>query len=221
MQKPLVGLAVAVLALCCAVPSSATSIVIAGNSTRGTGDGSGTWNVTSDLGGTTSLSYNGGSAAVFGLGNGVSIQLACDNNTGPCAVGSGSQIDYLFQIPTSQISGGTVTFNNFTFGSLTGVTSFFCNQGGGNGPGFLCSTLPNNGSGISINAALNGTTLTFSISGSLSGVTSLTFVLPYSNTNSTLSGPTLAGSTAVPEPASVFLVGSGLAALISRRKRKA
>jgi len=228
MEKRFLGLAISVLAICYSIPGSATSITIAGNSSHGTGDGSGTWNVTSDLGTTTQLTYDGGSSAGIDLGNGISLQLVCNaaNSGGSCALGNGNPIDYLFQVPVSQLSNGTITFNNFISPTALPLTvqSLYCDESEGNGPGALCSMLPNNGAGITIDGTLNGTTLMLSVGGDLTNVTDVTFQLPDSNLSPTLSGPTMAGVTTVPEgfpePASVLVVGSGLLVLISRRFKR-
>jgi len=199
----------------CLASTSASGITIKGNSSHGIGNGNGSWNVTSLLGSTTSLSYGGGSASVFSLGNGTYEQLACDDGSS-CTLGDGTQIDVLFQIPASQIQGGTVTFNNFTFGSASGVQLLACDQSTSFQPGFLCSS---GGLGLSVtNVSLVGTTLTFS--GFPSGVNSFTFLLPYANTGANYSGPTLGAAASVPEPSSVILVGSGLLAGLFRRLKR-
>jgi len=200
-------------------PAFATSIKIRGNSSEGIGTGSGSWNISGLLGSTTALNYNTAnvypSASVLSLGNGAFEQLSCSSNS-QCAVGDGTPLDFLFQVPVTQIKNGTITFTNFT-GSIADVFSQSCDGGDFQGPGFLCSTFANGTGNLSIDGNLNGKTLTLTISGSLQNISSLTFLLQEANDSSTLSGPRLA---AVPEPASISLVGSGLAAIFVRRRSR-
>src|SRR5205823_5644895 len=112
------GLVVLALALGLgSVPALATHIPLRGNSSEGIDTGVGSWNITSVLGATTLLNYNTANnysaAPVFSLGNGSFEQIACSSNS-QCSVGDGTALDFLFQVPVTQIKNGTITFTNFT-----------------------------------------------------------------------------------------------------------
>jgi hypothetical protein len=179
-----------------------TAVAIKGNSIHGIGDGSGSWNVTASFLGvsTTTLAYNTlftGSqqeAPVYALANSVYEQLGCTSNAS-CNVGDGTPVDFMFQIPVSQIQGGLVTFTNFT-GTLPTLEIESCDGPStlSEGPGFLCTTYPSGTGNLSVGACLSGTTLTFMLSGSLTSLGSVTFLLQYPNTAATLSAPTMAAT---------------------------
>jgi hypothetical protein len=87
-----------------------------------------------------------------------------------------------------------VTFNNFT-GSLSALEIESCSNptqfAGNPGPGFLCTTYPSGTGNLSVNACQTGTTLTFTLTGSLTNLGSVSFLMQYPNNNSSVSGPTL------------------------------
>src|SRR5438270_2509217 len=184
-----------------AVPALAV-IPIKGNSSHGIGNGSNSWNVTGNFLGvsTTSLAYNtlfpdGQQASeVYDLGNGVSEQVDCTSNQS-CNVGDTTPVDFIFQIPVSQIKDGMVTFTSYQ-GPVSALEVESCSGpsqfGGNQGPGFLCSTYPSGPGNLSVTDCLNGQTLTFTLSGSLNSLGSITFVMQNHNTAHVLQKPALA-----------------------------
>lgn len=213
-----------VLTMLFSVPALATTIK--GNSSHGVDNGDGSWNVTSVLGSTVSLDYNpifdncpsqftcsgSGSAPVYPVPNFTNVyeQAACSaggNSDGyPCPDFTDSKnvtftnaVDFIFQIPVSQLQNERVTFTNFR-GTLADLEVEYCDGPGSSpfplddGPGFLCSNY--NGappSNLSASACLNGTTLTFVLNGPLTNLGSVTFLMLESQASSTsLAGPVLA-----------------------------
>jgi hypothetical protein len=183
------------------------TVPIKGNSAHGIGNGSDNWNVTENFldVSTISLKYNTlfsgsqQSAQVYSVGDGVYEQLGCTSGSS-CNVGDETPVDFMFQVPVSQIQNGMVTFTNFT-GAISTLEVESCDGpaklGSGNGPGFLCTTYPNGTGNLSVNACLtgtNGSSLTFTLSGSLTSLGSVTFLMQYPNTTGTVSGPTLAST---------------------------
>lgn len=201
--KSLLFVSIAVIGF--AVPSLGS--MIRGNSSHGLGDGVDSWNETGSLLGvsTTSLAYNtffpsGQQAApVYAMANGSYEQVDCSGG-GSCDVGDSTAIDFVFQIPVSQIQNGMVSFANYT-GSITNVQALSCDKpaafSGNAGPGFLCTTYAKGYGNLNVDACQTGTTVTFILSGSsLPTLGSVTFLVDDPNTASSLSAPTLTSQPA-------------------------
>jgi hypothetical protein len=210
----------AVSCLICCGAALGTSATVRGNSSYGTGDGSGSWD----------LANSNPNPTVNGVVIGEQTVCSAENVGQSCGGSTGNDFTYLFQLQSS-ISGAQISFSGLSTGALFGVMA--CNESSGNGPGPLCTDLtaldPSLGCSLTTSATTStctgvtydGTDPVFTVTGNGEGltfyVTESGATVPSVCINGVCSGT---APTPTPEPSSLGILSAGLLTLWWRRRAK-